>query len=106
MKLKKGDNVVVIAGKNKGKTGKVLRILQKNNRIVVEGVNKVTRHVRKTKQQAGQKVEFEAPMHISNVMVTDGEAKKRVRVGYKVDAKGIKTRIGKQNGKVIDHIKK
>ncbi|MBU0981426.1 50S ribosomal protein L24 [Patescibacteria group bacterium] len=104
MKLKKGDNIVVITGKNKGKTGKIVKLLPKKDRVVVEGVNKVTRHVKKTPQKPGQKVEFEAPMHISNVMLMDPESKKRTRVGYKVEKtdKGTKkTRISKKTNKVI-----
>jgi large subunit ribosomal protein L24 len=98
MKFKKGDNVVVIAGKhskNKNNTGKILRILPKSNRVVVDGLNKVTRHVKKSKDKAGQKVEFEAPMHASNVMLIDPKTKKRSRIGYSKDKDNKKLRISK-----------
>ena len=98
MKIRKDDMVVVIAGKNKGKTGKVLRTIPTKDRIIVDGLNKVKRHVRKSKDKAGQIVEFEAPMHISNVMLIDPkESKKRSRVGYIHDAKGKKKRIAKKS---------
>lgn len=92
--------VVVITGKNKNKTGKIVKILPKQNRVVVEGLNKVTRHVKKTREKQGQKIEFEAPMHLSNVMLIEPESKKRTRVGYKVE-KDKKVRIYKKNKKVI-----
>ena len=91
MKLRTGDNIVVIAGKNKGKTGKILRVLKKRDRVVVEGVNKVKRHLPKRNNQPGQIVEFEAPLHISNVMLVDPKTKKRTRLGYSKDTKGKKT---------------
>ena len=97
MKIKAGDNVVVIAGKHKGATGKILKTLPKKERVVIEGLNKVTRHVKKTKERSGQKVEFEAPMHVSNVMLVDPKSKKRSRVGYQKDSKGVKTRISKNS---------
>lgn len=97
MKIKAGDNVVVIAGKHKGKTGKVLRVNPKTERIVVEDVNMVTRHMRKTPQRPGQKVQFEAPIHVSNVMLVDPKSKKRTRVGYQKDSKGVKQRITKNS---------
>lgn len=101
MKIKTGDNIVVIAGKNKNKTGKVMKVLTKTNRVVVEGVNKATRHVRKTKNNPGQKIEFEAPIHASNVMLVDPKEKKRTRVGYQKDNKGKKIRISKKSKTVI-----
>lgn len=99
--IKKGDNVVVIAGKNKGKTGNVMRVLPKTSRVVIEGVNKVTRHVKKTKERNGQKIEFEAPMHISNVMLIDPKTKKRTRVKHSKDEKGKTQRISKKSNTVI-----
>jgi len=105
MKLRKGDNVVVIAGKNKNKTGKILRIQAKANRVVVEGVNKVTRHVKKRKDQPGQKIEFEAPIHVSNVMLIDPEKKKRSRIGFTKEANK-KIRIAKKSGSKLDSHKK
>ncbi len=101
MKIKKGDMVVVITGKERNKTGKVMRVLRKTNRVVVEGLNKVVRHMRKTKTQAGQKVSFEAPMHVSNVMVLDPKTKKGTRIGYKVTKDGKKERIAKKSNSVL-----
>lgn len=85
MKIKQGDNVMVIAGKNKKQTGIVKEVLAKSNRVIIDGVNKVTRHVRKTKQGAGQKVTFEASIHASNVMIIDPKTKKPSRIAYKIE---------------------
>lgn len=101
MKIKKGDMVVVITGKERNKTGKVLRVSKKTDRVVVEGLNKVVRHVRKTKTQAGQKTTFEAPLHVSNVMVLDPKTKKGTRIGYKVSKDGKKERIAKKSNSVL-----
>ena len=101
MKIRTGDMVVVIAGKNKNQTGKVIKTLPKQDRVVIEGVNKVTRHVRKSKDRAGQKVEFEAPLHVSNVMLIDPKSKKRSRVGYKKDAQSKKQRISKNSNSTL-----
>lgn len=101
MKIKTGDIVVVIAGKERNKTGKVMRVLKKTDRVVVEGLNKVVRHMRKTKTQAGQKVSFEAPMHASNVMMIDPKTKKATRIGYKVNKEGKKERIAKKSNTVL-----
>lgn len=101
MKIKKGDMVVVISGKERNKTGKVIRVLRKTDRVTVEGLNKVVRHMRKTKTQAGQKVSFEAPIHISNVMVLDPKTKKGTRIGYKVTKEGKKERIAKKSNSVL-----
>ena len=101
MKIKKGDMVVVITGKERNKTGKVLRVSKKTDRVVVEGLNKVVRHVKKTKTQAGSKNTFEAPLHVSNVMVLDPKTKKGTRIGYKVSKEGKKERIAKKSNSVI-----
>lgn len=101
MKIKKGDQVVVITGKDRNKTGKVMRILKKSGRVVVEGVNKVTRHMRKTKTHAGQKVVFEAPLNASNVMLLDPKTKKASRVGYQVNKDGKKERVAKKSKTIL-----
>lgn len=101
MKIKKGDTVVAIAGKNKGQTGKVVRTMPKADRVVVEGLNKVTRHMRKTKDRPGQKIQFEAPMHASNVMLVDPKTKKRTRIAHSKDEKGKKQRTSKKSNTVI-----
>ncbi len=97
MKIRSGDNIVVIAGKNKGKTGKVVRVLNKTDRLVVEGVNKVKRHVRKTAQRPGQIIEFESPIHVSNVMIVDPKSKKRSRIGHSNETGKKKQRIAKNS---------
>lgn len=101
MKIKTGDNVVVIAGKDRNKTGKVMRVLEKSGRVVVEGLNTVTRHMKKTAQKKGQKVSFEAPLNASNVMLIDPKTKKATRIGYRVSKDGKKERIAKNSNTVI-----
>lgn len=100
MKIRTGDTVVMITGKDKGKTGTVLRVLPRRQRLVVAGINMRTRHMPATPQRAGQKVRYEASVHVSNAMLLDPATKKRTRVGYKVDDKG-KRRIAKRSGEVI-----
>ena len=100
MKIHTGDTIVVITGKDKGKTGSVLRILAAKNRLVVGGVNMRTKHVRATPQRAGQKIRYEASIHASNVMIVDPKSKKRTRIGYVCDEKG-KKRIAKRSGEVL-----
>jgi len=100
MKIKKGDTVKVIAGKDKGKDGKVLSVNAKDNTVVVENVNMVTKHTKPSAaNQNGGIVTKEAPLNISNVMlVVDGEA---TRVGFKMDGDK-KVRYAKKSGKTID----
>ena len=99
-KIKKGDLVRVIAGKDKDAEGKVVSVNKKNNTVVVEGVNMVSKHTKPNVQnQTGGIISKEAPLHISNVMlVVDGQA---TRVGFKVE-NGKKVRVAKKTGKVID----
>lgn len=93
---------MVIAGKDKGTTSSVLSVMPKDSRILVEGVNVVTRHI-KPKQggQKGERIKKEAPIHISNVMAIDPESKKPTRIGFGVDAEGKKTRVAKKSGKTV-----
>jgi large subunit ribosomal protein L24 len=106
MKIKKGDTVVVIAGKDKGARGKVIQAYPNDSKVLVEGVNRVKKHTRITQTQRGAKsggiVTQEAPIHVSNVMlVFDGKA---VRVGYKITEDGRKVRVARGphgNGKEI-----
>jgi large subunit ribosomal protein L24 len=100
MKIRTGDTVYVISGKDKGKSGKVLRVLTAKNRVVVEGVNMRVRHVKKTTQGPGQRIKYEAGLSLSNVMIVDPKTKKPTRVGYKVE-KGVKVRVAKASGEVI-----
>lgn len=102
MRVQNGDTVVVISGKDKGKTGTVMRVLKSTDRVVVEGINMRTRHIRKTPQQAGQKIRYEASIHASNVMPIDAKTKKRTRVRMEMDSKTkAKKRVAVRSGEVI-----
>jgi len=88
MKIKKGDQVLVISGKYRGKKGKVIRALPKKEKVVVEGVNIVKKHVRPRRAgEKGQIVQMPAPLHVSNVKLICPHCKKATRVGYKIEAK-------------------
>lgn len=105
MKVHKGDTVLVIAGKDKGAKGKVLQAYPARNRVLVQGVNRIRKHVANSANQAGASsggiVTQEAPIHVSNVMVVDSDGKP-TRIGYRVDAEsGKKVRVSKRNGKDI-----
>lgn len=103
MKIKKGDNVIVIAGKNKGKTGTVEQAFPKTDQVLIDGVNVVTRHQKnKRTRTAGQIVQKSTPIHVSNVALLEG--KKAVRVGYLVETEGdkiTKVRVARPSGKKI-----
>jgi len=99
-KIKTGDIVEVVAGKDKGKRGKVLRVLTGESKVIVEGVNRAKKNQKPRFNQAGQQVEFDAPLHISNVMLFDETAKKRTRVGVQVTSDK-RVRISKQTGNEI-----
>jgi len=105
IKIKRNDKVLVIAGKSKGKTGRVLRVIVDKQRVLVEGVSMIKKHVKPNPQRniAGGILEQEAPIHISNVMLVDSEGNK-TRVGYHV-ADGKKTRIARTNGVAIEEKK-
>ncbi len=102
LKIRKGDKVVVLAGKDKGKGGEVLRVLPKENRAVVQGVNVARRHQRQTAAQEGGIVAKELPIHVSNLALRDPKDGKPTRVGFKLLADGKKVRIAKRSGEVID----
>ena len=102
MNFKKGDKVVVIAGKDKGKEGKITKVLRNENKIVIEGVNVVKKHVKPNGQNAGSIVELEAPINASNAMMIDPKTKKRTRIGHKIDKNGKKVRVAKKSNEVID----
>src|SRR6202789_1238316 len=104
-KIKKNDQIIVIAGKDKGKKGRVLRVIVDKNRVLVEGVGLIKKHVKPNPQRniAGGILEQEAPIHISNVMLVDSEGNK-TRAGYHV-AEGKKTRIARTNGVAIEEKK-
>ena len=101
MKIKKNDTVLVITGKDKGKTGKVVKAFPKENRIIVEGVNIQTKHEKGKQDQPSQIVKAEGPIDASNVMYYDKKAGKGVRIGYKLE-NGKKVRISKATGQAID----
>ncbi|NCB00679.1 MAG: 50S ribosomal protein L24 [Spirochaetia bacterium] len=101
MKLKKNDNVKVLTGKDKGKTGQILKIDQLNQRVVIQGVNMVKKTMKKKSQQdQGGIKEIEAPIHVSNValLLKNGETS---RIGFKVEENGTKVRFAKKTGDVI-----
>lgn len=100
MKIRTGDTVVVISGKDKGKTGQVLRTLHTKNRVVVTDVNIRTRHMKAGPNRPGEIIKYEAALDASNVMIIDATTKKRSRIGYKIE-KNKKTRIARQSGAEI-----
>ncbi len=102
-KIKKNDRVVVIAGKDKGKSGTVVRVIPTESRVVVQGVNLVTKHKRPTAKAAGGIEKMEAPIHISNVAHADPKSGKATRVGFKTLKDGRKVRVAKASGEQIDN---
>ncbi len=102
LKIRRGDTVVVISGKEKGKRGEVERVIPKENRVVVTGVNVRTRHARPTQQNQEGLYTFEAPIHVSNVMLVDPDSGEPTRVGYRFTDGGRKVRVSKKTGKDID----
>ena len=102
MNLKVGDKVVVISGKSKGSEGKIIKTLKNENKIIVEGCNMVTKHVKPNAQnENGGIVKQEAPIHVSNVMIIDPKTKKRTRIAHKVDEKGKKVRISVKSKEIL-----
>ncbi len=102
MNFKTGDKVVVISGKDKGKEGKITHVLRSENRVVVEGINIVKKHVKGNGQQAGSINEVEAPIHASNVMIIDPKTKKPTRIGHKINKDGKKIRVTKKSNSNLD----
>jgi large subunit ribosomal protein L24 len=102
LKIKRGDTVVVISGKEKGERGEVKQVLPKENRVVVEGINVRTRHAKPTQNNPQGLYTFEAPMHVSNVMLVDPDSGEPTRVGYRFTDSGEKIRVAKKSGKDID----
>ena len=101
MKLKTGDKVVVIAGKEKGKEGTITKILKAENKIIIENINLVKKHQKSDGQNPGSIVDVEAPIHASNVMLVDPTNSKRTRIGHKFNKDGKKVRISKKTDKEI-----
>lgn len=102
MKLRKGDNVKIISGKDKGRTGKVLKVFPAESRILVEGINMRKKHRRSKRQdKKGEIVNLPAPLYVSNAMIVCGKCGQAARVGYKLNDSGRKTRVCKKCGAEI-----
>ncbi|BAI71230.1 large subunit ribosomal protein L24 [Azospirillum sp. B510] len=101
-KIKTKDKVVVLTGKDKGKTGEVLQVFPKENRAVVQGVNVVKKHQRASARSQGGIIEMEAPINVSNLAHVDPKDGKPTRVGFKILEDGRKVRVAKRSGEVID----
>ena len=102
LKIKRGDTVQVISGKEKGQRGEVREVIPKKNRVVIEGINERTRHARPSQQNQQGLFTFNAPVDISNVMLVDPSSGEPTRVGYRFTDSGEKVRVGKKSGKDID----
>ena len=105
MKIKKGDQVIVITGRDKGKTGEVIQAMPKESKVLVRGINLVKRHTKPTQENAGGIVSKEKPIHVSNVALIDPKSGKATRVGIKLD-NGQKVRIAKKSGEVIAEVRR
>ena len=101
-KIKKGDTVVVIAGRDKGRSGEVIEVRRDDDRALVRGINMVKRHQRQDATHEGGIISKEAPIHLSNVALADPKDKKPTRVGFKIVEGGRKVRIAKRSGVEID----
>lgn len=101
-KIRKGDKVIVLTGRSKGKVGEVLKVMPKEHRAVVQGVNVVKRHVRQTMRTQGGIIEQEAPIDVSNLAHLDPETNKPTRVGFRLLDDGRKVRFAKRSGEQID----
>ncbi len=101
-RIRKGDNVTVVSGRDKGKSGSVLRVLQDDERLIVQGVHVVKRHMRASQTQAGGIVEKEASIHVSNVSLIDPDGGEPTRVGFRILEDGRKVRYAKRSGEVMD----
>ena len=101
MKIKKGDQVIVLSGEDKGKTGEVVKALPKESKVVVQGINLVKRHTKPSQTTPGGIVTKEAPINVSNVAIVDPKTGKASKVGYK-EVEGKKVRVARKSGEVID----
>ena len=101
-KIKKGDKVIVLTGRDKGRTGEVLAVHPADDRALVRGIHMVKRHQRQTAQQEGGIISKELPVHLSNIAIADPKDGKPTRVGFKVMADGKKVRVAKRSGVEID----
>ena len=101
-RIRKGDKVIVIAGKDKGKTGEILKEFPKKDRVIVQGVHIVKKHTRPTSGNAGGIIEKESTIHVSNLLHSDPKTDKPTRIGYRILDDGKKVRYAKQSGEIID----
>ncbi len=101
-KIRKGDDVIVLAGRDKGKRGSVLKVMPKEGRVIVQGVNVAKRHTKQSQTQAGGIVEKESPIHISNVGLIDPSTDSAARVGFKMLEDARKVRVSRSSGEVLD----
>jgi large subunit ribosomal protein L24 len=101
-KIKKGDKVVILAGRDKGRTGEVIKVMPDENRALVRGLNMVRRHQRQTPNQEGGIISKEAPVDLSNLAIADPKDGKATRVGFKILEDGRKVRFAKRSGDLID----
>jgi large subunit ribosomal protein L24 len=101
LKVKKGDKVVVITGRDKGKSGEILKVLREENRVIVQGVNLAQRHQKQSMNQEGGIVQKELTIHVSNVALIDPKTEKPTRVGYKMDGER-KVRVARRSGEALD----
>ena len=101
LKIKKGDTVIVLTGRDKGKTGSVVRALPRENKVIVQGVNVAKRHQRQSPTSQGGIVEKAMPIHVSNVAAIDPKDNKPTRVGFKVNKDGSSSRIAKRSGEAL-----
>ncbi|MDQ6434924.1 50S ribosomal protein L24 [Mesorhizobium sp. LHD-90] len=101
-KIRKGDKVVVLTGKDKGRSGEVLSVQPKEDTAIVRGINIIVRHQRQSQAQEGGLIRKEAPIHLSNIALADPKDGKPTRVGFQVQADGKKVRVAKRSGEVIN----
>ena len=101
-KIRKGDKVVVLAGRDKGRTGEVIEVRRDDARALVRGVNLVKRHQRQSAQQEGGIISKELPVHLSNIAIADPKDGKPTRIGFKIGGDGRKVRVAKRSGVEID----
>ena len=102
LKIKKGDTIIVITGKDKGKTGEVTKVLVQENKVIVSGINMAKRHTKPSQESAGGIISKEMPIQISNVAYVDPKTNKPTRLGVKIDKNGRKVRVAKKSGEVVD----
>jgi len=102
LKVKKGDKVVVLAGRDKGKNGEILKVFPEENRAIVQGVNIVRRHQKQSAGQEGGIISKEAPVHISNLAIEDPKDGSPSRIGFRILEDGRKVRFAKRSGELID----